>query len=45
MKIDARDAIWLIGLVLMGVGSGMVYIPAGLIIPGVVMTAVSIWMK
>lgn len=41
--IDRRDVVGLAGIVLIGIGAGLIYIPAGLIIPGAILAAVAIF--
>lgn len=41
--IDQQDVGLLIGLAFLGVGAAMVYVPAGLIVVGLVLLALAIW--
>lgn len=41
-EIDAEDCVLAIGLVLVGVGIGMVCVPAGLAVPGAVLVYVAL---
>ncbi len=41
MKPDLRDAFAFVGLALMGAGAALVYVPAGLILVGVVFLAMA----
>lgn len=40
---DRRDAVGLAGLVLLGAGCGLIYPPAGLIVPGAILAAVAVF--
>jgi hypothetical protein len=42
-RFDRRDFVGLAGLVLVGAGAGWIFPPAGLIIPGAILTAVAIF--
>ncbi|MDP6709414.1 MAG: hypothetical protein QF893_24000 [Alphaproteobacteria bacterium] len=44
MKLDIRDGLAALGLWLVGLGSAMVYPPAGLIVPGLMMFALACWL-
>lgn len=41
--VDARDVVFLVGLLLLGAGAGLVRIEAGLITVGVVLLGVALW--
>jgi hypothetical protein len=41
--VDAQDACIIAGVLLIGVGAGMVYVPAGLVVVGVLMLALALW--
>lgn len=43
LGIDRRDVLGLIGLILLGVGLGLVWLPAGLFVPGAIMVGVAIF--
>ncbi len=42
-RIDGQDIAIVLGLLLVGVGAGLVYLPAGLIVVGAVLLALAIW--
>lgn len=41
--LDRQDVGILLGVVLVGVGAGMVYVPAGLMATGVLLLALALW--
>lgn len=42
-RFDRRDFVGLLGLVLIGVGLGLVWLPAALIVPGAILSGVAIF--
>lgn len=42
-RLDAQDVGILLGVVMVGVGAGLVYVPAGLIVTGVLLLALALW--
>ena len=42
-QLDVQDVCLVLGLALLGTGTGMICIPAGLIVVGVVLLTLAIW--
>jgi len=42
-RFDEADAVLVVGLVLLSAGSGLVYAPLGLIVPGTVLTGLAVF--
>ena len=43
LQLDKRDIVFFVGLLLLVAGVYLVYAPAALIVPGVILIAISLW--
>lgn len=42
-RFDERDLVLLVGLLLLGAGCGWIFLPLGLLVPGLVLVLVALW--